>query len=93
MPPFELREGQGTLHRQDKEGNEQRPDYRGELNVGGKLWKLAGWVKISKNGDKWLSLSAEEPRPKAALETPVKPQAARQPSSIERIDPDSDVPF
>jgi hypothetical protein len=86
--PFELKPGQGTLHHVlDKEGNPSRPDYHGELNVGGTMYKLAGWIKISSSGRKWLNLNCELPRPtKAALESP-------RPTRIDQLDPDSDIPF
>jgi hypothetical protein len=62
---FELKDGQGTLFVNDKQGNEKRPDRRGEVNIGGTIYKLSGWLKEGKNGP-WLSLSVEvktdEPR-------------------------------
>jgi hypothetical protein len=87
--PFELRPGQGTLHRtKDKQGNDSRPDYYGELNIDGTMYKLGGWIKISRSG-KWLSLSCEVPRTTAALETP-----RRQPTrDLDALDPDADIPF
>ena len=85
--PFEIRPGQGTLHRvMDKEGNENRPDYRGDLNLDGKMYQLSGWLKVSKNGNKWLSLKCEVPRQKPALETPPPPRQRE-------INPDDDIPF
>lgn len=82
---FELREGKGTLHRvMDKEGVDSRPDYEGKLHLDGKIYRLAGWINVSKNGDKWLSLNCELPRPKAALEKPPAKPA---------IDPGEDLPF
>lgn len=55
---YELKEGQGSLFVNDKQGNEKRPDRRGEINVGGVIYKLSGWLKEGKSG-KWLSLKAE----------------------------------
>jgi hypothetical protein len=55
---FELKDGQGTLFVNDKQGNEKRPDRRGEVNIGGTIYKLSGWLKEGKNGP-WLSLSIE----------------------------------
>ena len=55
---FELKDGQGTLFKNDKDGVETRPDYRGELNIDGTIYKVAGWIKEGKNG-KWMSLSAK----------------------------------
>lgn len=64
---FELKDGQGTLFKNDKDGNEARPDYRGEANIGGEIYRVAGWLKQGKNG-KWMSLSIspkDEDRPRA----------------------------
>jgi hypothetical protein len=55
---FELKDGQGTFFKNDKEGNEKRPDYRGELNVGGTIYRISGWIKEGQKG-KWMSLSCE----------------------------------
>lgn len=59
---FELREGQGTLFKNDKDGNEKRPDYRGELKLlSGETVKLAGWIKQGAKGS-FLSISIDKPR-------------------------------
>jgi uncharacterized protein (DUF736 family) len=55
----------GALFRNDKGGNERRPDYRGTINVGGKDYDLSGWLKASKKGDKYLSLSIQPKRDRA----------------------------
>ena len=44
----------------DKEG--KQPDYRGECEVDGKKYEIAGWKKQSKNGNPFLSLKFQEPR-------------------------------
>jgi hypothetical protein len=63
---YELKPGQGTLFRNDKDGNDKRPDYRGELCLpDGSTLKLAGWVKEGKKG-KFLSLSIDRPRDQGA---------------------------
>jgi uncharacterized protein (DUF736 family) len=79
---FELKPGQGTLHHAEKK-SEAAPDYTGQLNVDGTMYRIAGWKKTGKNGN-WLSLSVEIPRPKAALTS--APQA-------KPINPDDDLPF
>lgn len=55
---YELKDGQGSLFINDKDGNEKRPDRRGELNIGGTIYKLSGWIKEGTKGP-WLSLKAE----------------------------------
>lgn len=71
---FELKDGQGTLFKNDKDGVENRPDYRGELNIGGEIYKIAGWLKDGKNG-KWMSLSAQPKDDDAPRRDAKRPQA------------------
>lgn len=55
----------GVLFRsQDKEEGSKKPDYTGKLNVNGKDYRLAGWIRESKSGTKFLSLALSEPQPK-----------------------------
>lgn len=55
---YELKDGQGSLFINDKGDNDKRPDRRGELNIGGTIYKLSGWIKEGTKGP-WLSLKAE----------------------------------
>lgn len=50
----------GVLFKNDKDGNEKRPDYTGEINVDGKDLRLAAWIKTSAKGTKFLSLRVSE---------------------------------
>ena len=56
---FELREGQGSLFKNDKRGNEKAPDYTGNILIEGIKKRIAAWVKDGKNG-KYLSLKISE---------------------------------
>ena len=78
---FVLKDGQGTLFKNDKDDNPARPDYRGEVMIAGTLYRLSGWIKDGQKG-KWMSLSAEVPRAKE----PEAPKA-------KAIDVDSDIQF
>lgn len=52
----------GTLFKNDKGSNPARPDYTGEIDVEGKKYRLAAWIKESqKTGNKFLSLRLTEP--------------------------------
>ena len=51
----------GAMFKRDKEGNEKRPDYSGPLNVDGTDWEVAGWIKESKAGNKYLALQVSPP--------------------------------
>tara|TARA_R110000822_G_scaffold81496_1_gene193517 strand:- start:456 stop:710 length:255 start_codon:yes stop_codon:yes gene_type:complete len=50
----------GILFKNDKEGNEKRPDYTGKFtDADNKEWRLAAWVKQGQKG-KFLSLRVSE---------------------------------
>lgn len=82
---FELKDGQGNLFKNDKGDNAKRPDYRGELRIGGKTYRLSAWIKEGNKG-KFMSLSAQ---------TDDQVQAAPRPAQApaKTADPDDDVPF
>jgi uncharacterized protein (DUF736 family) len=49
----------GALFRNNDKTEETHPDYRGRLNVDGvDLW-ISAWLKTSKNGMKYMSLSVK----------------------------------
>lgn len=81
-------ENQGALFKADKQGNERRPDYRGPLNVNGTDYWISAWLKSSKAGQKYMSLSVQpkqESDKRPERNAPVKSPAAP-------FD-DSDLPF
>jgi uncharacterized protein (DUF736 family) len=53
---YELREGQGSLFKNDKGDNPRRPDYRGSIMLDGIEYTLSAWLKEGRNGGKFLSL-------------------------------------
>jgi len=71
----------GVLFKNDKQGNEKRPDYTGSINIDGQERFLDAWIKEGKNG-KFLSLST---KPKTG-----KPQRTSNPAPPEDSD---DIPF
>ena len=58
MSTFELKEGQGSLFKNEKKTGSQ-PDYRGSVKWRNETLNLVGWVKESKTGKKFLSLKIE----------------------------------
>jgi uncharacterized protein (DUF736 family) len=49
----------GALFRNARRESEKHPDYRGTLNVGGTDYWLSAWLKTSKTGEKYLSVSVQ----------------------------------
>jgi len=75
----------GALFKNDKKGNANWPDYRGSINVGGEEFWLNAWLKTSKKGDKYMSLSV---KPKEDQGQTQKPK-----SEPNEPDPNDDIPF
>ncbi len=76
----------GILSRNDlKDPGSKQPDYKGDLNVGGVEYRLAGWTTARKNGSGFfLSLKVE---PKEAPKAAPARQEASGPNSAD------DFPF
>ena len=52
----------GVLFKNESE-NEKAPAYKGKINVDGKEYELAAWIREGKMG-KFMSLKVQEPRQK-----------------------------
>ena len=55
----------GALFKNDKRQTESHPEYKGSINVGGEEYWLSAWVKTSKTGSKFFSLSVQAKNTKA----------------------------
>ena len=85
----------GALFKNDKDGNENRPDYKGSLNVNGVDYWISSWVKTSKKGDKYMSLSVQN---KEDVHKKGMVQATQAAATAPRDEPpaetfDDDIPF
>ena len=72
----------GAFFRNKKKEKPNHPDYRGPLNYKGQELELAGWIKTSKNGDTYMSLSVSDKEP-----------YEEKPSAAPLADFDKDIPF
>ncbi len=81
---FEQRDQSGALFKNDKKGVEKRPDYQGNCMVNGVKMDMSAWIKKTRNGDAFMSISFQEPYKK---EQPSFEQAAHD------VNLDDDVPF
>jgi hypothetical protein len=50
--------GAGALFKNDRKEKPTQPDYRGDITISGQKYLLAGWVKETKKGGKYLSIAA-----------------------------------
>jgi uncharacterized protein (DUF736 family) len=69
----------GALFKNKDKESDKHPDSQGNINVGGKKYWISAWLKESKAGAKYMSLS-------------VKAQDAEAPKA-KKQDVDSDIPF
>ena len=75
----------GVLFKNETD-NDKAPMYKGKINVDGKEYELAAWLREAKSGKgKFLSLKVQEPRQKQA------PKAEPKPTSFAEIE--DDLPF
>jgi hypothetical protein len=73
----------GVLFKNDRKEQDNHPDYKGSINVGGTDFWLSAWIKEGQKG-KFMSLSI---KPKE--DAPAKPQPKRQAVVLE----DDQIPF
>jgi hypothetical protein len=79
----------GALFRNDRKEKDSHPDHQGTINVEGVEYWLSAWVKTSKKGQKFFSLSVK-PKEERAHTNDVKREATTGPPPS---DFDDDIPF
>ena len=89
---FEQREGFGSFFQNDKKGNEKAPDYKGEVMIGGNVYTLSGWKKLTSKSDPMLSLKAEVKAPRADT-PPATAQKSNEQKIATAFDDFESIPF
>jgi len=56
---YEKKDNSGALFKNDKKEKDTHPDYRGDIKIDGVEYWLSAWIKPTKNGTKFMSLSAQ----------------------------------
>lgn len=83
--------GQGALFKNDKQGNEKRPDYTGTLKIWDKEFFVSAWIQTSKNGVKYMGLAVN---PKESSSEPAQQNASAQNNqSAPSAAVDDEIPF
>jgi hypothetical protein len=82
----------GYLCRIKDKRSDKSPDFEGSIPIDDKTYKLAGWVRVSKAGNKYLSLSArldtsqDQDRPQTQVTSPSSaPKAEPQDEQLEEL--------
>ena len=66
----------GALFKNERKTEDTHADYNGSINVGGHDYWLNAWLKTSKNGKKFMSLSVKQKDGKPAPREPENRQGA-----------------
>lgn len=77
------------FNNKDKKTQDNHPDYSGSINFNGVDCWLSGWIKESKEGKKYFSLSVK-PKDQQAKAAPAR-QPARHIAEV--LDDGQDLPF
>jgi uncharacterized protein (DUF736 family) len=76
---YELKSGQGSLFKNDEKLTDAHPDYKGSCVIDDKKFYISGWIKESKDGIKYMSLSIQPPLKPSATAKPRKPERDEDP--------------
>ena len=79
----------GALFKNDDKQSDKHPDYKGSINIDGVEYWLSSWIKTSKQGNKFMSLSVQPKQQQAAKQAKQAPQAV----DTSGFDDDGDLPF
>ena len=58
---MEHKQNSGSLFRNDYKKEDKHPDYKGKVNIDGKLYDLAAWLRKTDSGKQYMSLKFSEP--------------------------------
>jgi uncharacterized protein (DUF736 family) len=83
---YELRDGQGTLFKNDRKQTDKHPDYTGSIKLpgGGEHW-FSAWIKEGAKG-KFMSVQVGDPKGE-------KPADRIAGSAKTPVNIDDDIPF
>lgn len=79
----------GALFRNEDKRGDSHPDYKGSINVNGVEFWLSAWLKESKKGTKYMSLSVQ---PKEQRQ-PRQQSRDTRPAPPPQDEFDDDIPF
>ena len=90
---YEQRDNSGSLFKNDKKTSDRHPDYRGSGKVGGvEVW-ISGWIKKTRAGDTFMSLSIEPKEREQERAEPIGQRDYEDYQSRMGGDTSEDIPF
>jgi uncharacterized protein (DUF736 family) len=85
---METKNNSGAIFKNAKKTNEKQPDWKGNVNVNGKIMEISLWVKTSQKGTQYFSAAFQEPF-KKENETKTYSNETKYTPKID----ESDLPF
>lgn len=82
---YELKEGQGSLFKNERREKDTHPNLTGKIKVAGVVYWISGWTKDGEKG-KWISLSVKPTEP-------VSPTLKKIQKAADDFDESSEIPF
>lgn len=93
---FVLKEGQGTLFKNDRKNKDTHPDYTGSIKLpdGTECW-FSAWIKQGSQGGKFMSVQIGNPKDGKPAEPERKPPMGNAPQRRSMKDelPNDEIPF
>lgn len=92
---YQPKEGSGALFKNDKGDNPARPDYRGDIMVGGVLYEISAWIKPlpSDASKRFMSLSGKPKDAGRSAAPPARSAPPQRPASRPQFDDPDGPPF
>jgi uncharacterized protein (DUF736 family) len=75
----------GSLFKNDKKTEEKHPDLSGSINIEGMEYWISGWSKVSKGGQKFISLSVRQKQEQT--------RQSSQPTRAAKKEESDDIPW
>lgn len=87
MAKFEHKKNTGSLFKKKDTWKDSAPDWKGEINVEGKIYELSLWTKTGNKGE-YFSAQIQPPR-EYSLVDPINTDPVPEPGIV----PQDDLPF
>ena len=66
---YEVRDMSGSVFKNTRRDRDTSPELTGSGMIFGKEVWINAWVKVDKNGNKWISFAFKEKQPKPEVDT------------------------
>ena len=90
---FVRKDQTATLWENDYKSTETHPDYKGDLKVDGKEYKISGWINESKNGKNYIGITVTSLEEHEKMVAKMKEKNENEGVSSSNSKEDTSLPF